>query len=177
MRSLLTYAIFIYYEGGFIFFVAANPGLTDLSLLSGGYDIDEYLNTHQYQDSPWIVSRFPHINNDGGHFLPIINVEYPITEIAPHLGYINHMTIRNQLGNTFIPSAEDETLNTLLNAESLHSHSTGLFLPNSDHDFEDHAHNFDVIPIHKKFGKKKLFLFFNLNTILNLISLFQCNVQ
>lgn len=154
MRCLLTYVIFIYYEGSSIFFAAAS--LTDLSLLSGGYDVHEYLDTHQYQDSPWIVSRFPNTDNDGGHFLPIINVEYPITEITPHLGYINHMTIKNQLGNTFIPSVGDETLNTLLNSESYHTSiasSHGLFLPNSDHEIEDLPQHFGPIPMHKKYCK------------------------
>lgn len=154
MRSLLTYVIFIYYEGSSIFFAAAS--LTDLSLLSGGYNVDEYLDTHQYQDSPWIVSRFPYADNDGGHFLPIINVEYPITEITPHLGYINHMTIKNQLGNTFIPSVGDETLNTLLNSESYHTSiasSNGLFLPNSDHEIEDLPQHFGPIPMHKIYCK------------------------
>lgn len=159
MRSLLIYAIFICYGEGLIFFAAAS--FTDLSLLSGGYDIDEYLDTHQYQDSPWIVSRFPHTENVGGHFVPIINVEYPIKEIAPHLGYINHMQIKNQLGNTFIPSAEDDTLNVLLNAEPVHASST-LFFPNPEYHIEKYSNHVQgsfggAIPIPKKIGKNEYF--------------------
>lgn len=87
-----------------------DSSLTDLSVVSDGYDFVDYVPTHQNRpDGPWIVSTFPSSDYAEKPFRSTINVDYPALDIssANHHGNINH--INNQFGSTFIPGIVDNS--------------------------------------------------------------------
>lgn len=84
--------------------------LTDVSVVSDGYDFVDYVPAHQNRpDGPWIVSTFPSSDYAEKPFRSTINVDYPALDIssANHHGNINH--INNQFGSTFIPGIVDNS--------------------------------------------------------------------
>lgn len=163
--------------GWLIIHVMAN--LSDLPLLSGGYDIVDYLVNHQNQAAPWMVSKMPGTDSIEQHFVPIFNdghVTMDVDTITNHLGNVNH--IKNQFGNIFIPSVVDNALNSLMNSNAILTQSNSVVQianeqqSNSENDDDggsddddsnggnssvaksiDHIH--DAVSIHKPFGGYK----------------------
>lgn len=132
-----------------------NGSLLDLPLLSSGYDISEYLeSTRQNLNSPWIVTNFPPTDYiEHNNFLPTINADYSTFDTSSnHLGNDNH--VKNQFGNTFIPSNIDTTLNSLLNSDTIRAQPTPVVqIPNHyGEKCTDHIHNVDAVSTHKPFG-------------------------
>lgn len=150
---LLIYVMFVLCEQ-LISYSAAS--LTDLALLSDGYEIGDYLASHQYQDStPWIVSNAANADYIEQNSLPTINVDYPsLGTLTNHLGSTNHAT--NQFGNTFIPSTEDKALNSLLNSKTILTQNNPV-VQIANHDIEDSADHIhiDSFSNHKPFGGHK----------------------
>lgn len=137
--------------------------LSDLSLLSDGYDINEYLVNQQNEDTPWIVSSPPNTESIEQNFMPIFNVDYPTTldvdttTSTNHLGNVNH--IKNQFGNTFIPSVVDKALNSLLNSDTILTQSHHPIARIANQQYHDNGHHIDhihdAVSIHKPFGGYK----------------------
>lgn len=133
-----------------------NSSVLDLSLLSAGYELDDYFTSHSNSDSPWIV--LPNAADYGEqHFLPPINVDYSTLDTSTnHLGSVNH--VNNQFASTFIPANNaDKALNSLLNSDAVLSQTHPIVrIPH--HDIEkctDHIHNADAFTPHKPFGGYK----------------------
>lgn len=107
--------------------IDVRANLSDLPLLSDGYDIVDYLVNHQNEAAPWIVSNFPSADSIESHFVPIFNDGYPtrdVDTITNHLGSVNH--IKNQFGNIFIPSVVDNALNSLMNSDAILTQSSSV---------------------------------------------------
>lgn len=138
----------------------AEASLSDLSLLSEGYDIEDYLINHQHEDAPWIVSSFPNADSIDENFVPILNVDYPTLDVdtaSNHLGRVNHIK-NNQFGNTFIPSVVDKALNSLLNSDAILTQSSPIVQITNQrrqHQHHDDDRIHDAVSIHKPFGGYK----------------------
>lgn len=89
-----------------------DSSLRDLSIVSDGYDFDDYVPAHQNRpDGPWIVSAestFPSTDYVEKPFRSPINVDYETLDTSEnHHGSINH--VNNQFDSTFIPRIVDNS--------------------------------------------------------------------
>lgn len=127
--------------------------LSDLSLLSGNYEIDDYLAAHQpeYPETPWIVTSSPSSDYEEHNlFLPATSAEFPSLDTSSnHLGSINY--VNSQFGNAFIPSTVDKALNSLLNSDTILTQSRPIGRVANDEKSTDRMHNVDVFSTHKPF--------------------------
>lgn len=140
-----------------LFVFDCRASLDDLPLLSGNYEIDDYVATHQYQQTPWIVSSFANVDSIEHNFLPLISDGDAASTVATSndLESINH--VNSQFGNAFIPSTVDKALNSLLNSHTILTQSESI-AQIAKHDVEksnDHIHNVDVFSSRKPFNDFK----------------------
>lgn len=144
--------------GWFVFDCRAS--LADLPLLSGNYEIDDYVSAHQYQQTPWIVSsRFSNTDSIEHNFLSLINDDAASSVATSNdLESINH--VNSQFGNAFIPSTVDKALNSLVNSDTIltQSNSIGQMVKHDVEKSTDHIHIVDVFSGRKPFDdfKKQL---------------------
>lgn len=139
-----------------LFVFDCQASLADLALLSGNYEIDDYVATHQYQQTPWFVSNFANTNSIEHKFLPSINDDTASSDAASNdLESINH--VNSQFGNAFIPSTVNKALNSLLNSDTILTQSNSI-VGIAKHDVEkstDHIHNVDVFSSRQPFNDFK----------------------
>lgn len=114
-----------------------DSSLRDLSIVSDGYDFDDYVPAHQNRpDGPWIVSAvstFPSTDYAEKTFRSPINVDYETLDTsANHHGNINH--VNNQFGSTFIPRIVD---NSHLNSHPIRTHTIPMLcIPNNSNNMK-----------------------------------------
>lgn len=140
--TLLIIAIFILHP---VFIDYVHSNLMDISLLSSGYDIGDYLTNHQHSSAPLIVTAIPYCTeNEEIQFLPTISSDYSaFTD-----------TLTNHLGNT-------NDLNGRFSVRPITAFGikqTDHILPISNHfggQFIDHIGNANAVPIRKLFYDQK----------------------